>query len=196
MCCLNMKTSFILKNITATFFVVVFLFFAGGCGDKNAPDEISAVGNRSKVPTLHSEDVTTVISDSGITRYRIYAKQWDVFDKAEQPYWDFPKGIYFEKFDENLKVNASIRANYAKFYQRKRLWELKGKVKAINLQGEMFETEHLFWDQNMQKFYSDTLIKITQLTRIITGKGFESNQKMTKYTIIKPEGIVAIDDHE
>ena len=50
-------------------------------------------------PTLHSEDVKTLISDSGVTKYRITAKVWEVFDKTVSPYWYFPEKIYVEKFD-------------------------------------------------------------------------------------------------
>ena len=59
---------------------------------------------------------------------------------------------------------------------------------------ELFETEQLFWNQRQQKFYSDSLVKITQTTRIITGIGFESDQNMTNYTIRKPQGIFPVDE--
>lgn len=189
-----MKKSLIyIKNAAATLIVVALLFGGVGC-KKDIPDTIAAVKNRTIMPRLHAQEITTVISDSGITKYRIYTKQWDVFDQAAEPYWNFPKGIYFERFNEDLVVDASIRANKAKYFQRKQLWDLRGKVRAINMQGEMFETEHLYWDQTQQKIYSDTLIKITQKTKIIKGLGFESNQSMTKYKILKLQGILAVED--
>lgn len=185
--------SILIKNLTATFIVVVLLISGVGC-KKDTPDKIGAVKNRTLIPKLHAQEVTTVISDSGITKYRIYTKQWDVYDKAAEPYWNFPKGLHFERFNEDLVVDANIHANRAKYFDRKRLWELRGKVKAINLMGEMFETEHLYWDQMQERIYSDTLIKVTQKTRIITGVGFESNQSMTKYSILKIKGIMLIPD--
>lgn len=176
-------------------FVFGFLFvtFIVSCSN-DKPDKISAIKDRSAMPKLHATDITTVISDSGITRYRISAPVWDVYDKAIQPYWEFPKGIHFERFDLNLKVDANIHSQYARFNENEQVWELRGKVKSINLQGELFETEQLFWNQRQERFYSDSLIKITQATRIITGIGFESNQSMTKYMIKKPQGVFPIDD--
>lgn len=162
---------------------------------KYKPDKIKAVVNRMTLPKLHALDITTVISDSGITRYRISAPVWDVYDKASQPYWEFPKGIHFERFDLNLKVDANIHSHYAKFNENEQIWELKGKVKSINLQGELFETEQLFWNQRQERFYSDSAIKITQATRIITGIGFESNQSMTHYIIKNPQGIFPLNDN-
>lgn len=181
------------KNITTALTVVVVLFLTVTCSN-DKPDTIAAIVDRSTLPQLHALDISTVISDSGVTRYRISAPIWDIYDKASNPYWEFPKGIHFEKFDMNLKVDANIHARYAKFNENEQLWELKGKVRSTNLQGELFETEQLFWNQREERFYSDSLIKITQKSHIITGIGFESNQAMTKYVIKQPQGIFPVDE--
>ena len=162
----------------------------------DSTEKISAVGDRVKTPRLHATEITTIISDSGITRYRISAPCWNIYDRAIPPYWEFPKGIHLERFDPALKVDANIHSQYAKFNENEQIWELRGKVRAINLQGELFETEQLFWNQRQERFYSDTLIKITQATRIITGIGFESNQNMTKYQIKRPQGIFPVKDKD
>lgn len=181
------------KNITTALTVVVVLFLTVTCSN-DKPDTIAAIVDRSTLPQLHALDISTVISDSGVTRYRISAPIWDIYDKASNPYWEFPKGIHFEKLDMNLKVDANIHARYAKFNENEQLWELKGKVRSTNLQGELFETEQLFWNQREERFYSDSLIKITQKSHIITGIGFESNQAMTKYVIKQPQGIFPVDE--
>lgn len=179
-----------IKSVCSLF----FLLFIVSCNN-NKPDKIGAVVDRTKLPKLHATEITTIISDSGITRYRIYALRWDIYDKAIQPYQEFPDGIYFEKFDANMKVDANIQSKYARFIENEQLWVLRGKVRAMNLQGELFETEKLFWDQRLAKFYSDTLIKITQATRIITGIGFESNETMTHYLIKNPQGIFPLNEN-
>ena len=184
------------KNLTNrklfVFSCLLILFLVACNNDK--PDKIGAVVNRVTLPKLRATDITTVISDSGITRYRISAPEWNVYDKASQPYWEFPKGIHFERFDLNLKVDANIHSHYAKFNENEQLWELRGKVKSTNLLGELFETEQLFWNQRQERFYSDSAIKITQATRIITGIGFESNQSMTHYIIKNPQGIFPLNE--
>lgn len=63
-----------------------------------------------------------------------------------------------------------------------------------NLKGEKFDTDLLYWDQKKQRVYSDHRIRIEQPDRVIIGRGFESNQQMTIYTIHKPEGIFYVDD--
>lgn len=191
----NISNKDIQYSITTIATIVVMLFFIVACSNDKI-DKIDAVVDRSAMPRLRATEITTVVSDSGITRYRISAPRWDVYDKVSQPYWEFPEGIHCEKFDLNLHVDANIHSRYARFNENEQLWELRGQVRATNLQGELFETEQLFWNQREERFYSDSLIKITQETRIITGIGFESNQSMTRYVIRNPQGIFPVNEDE
>lgn len=163
---------------------------------KDEKPRIDAITDRMAMPVLTADTVTTLISDSGITRYRITAPKWDIYDKAQPSYWEFPHGIYLEKFNENLETEASLQSDYARYEDVAQLWELDGNVHALNLQGEEFETEQLFWNQQTGRVYSDSAITITRETSIITGVGFESNQEMTKYSILHPKGVFPIKEEE
>lgn len=184
------------NSIAAIIPMVVMLFFAISCSEKKEKDKIAAVEDRASIPKLDATQITTVVSDSGITRYRISAPKWLMYDKAANPYWSFPDGIVLEKFNLELDVDASIVSDHARFEENTQIWELNGNVVAINLQGEMFETEQLFWNQKTERIYSDSLIKITRETSIITGIGFESNQTMSNYTIRNPQGIFPISEEK
>ena len=146
------------------------------------------------MPVLSASDVTTLISDSGVTRYRIKTQTWLVFDKADTPYWEFPDGIYLEKFNTNLEADATVKADYAYYNEPAQRWTLRGNVKALNLEGEQFETPLLYWDQKSESVYSDSSIVITREASIIVGVGFRSNQEMTKYTILKPKGVFPFEE--
>lgn len=148
-----------------------------------------AVTDRASIAVLEASDVTTIISDSGVVRYRIKAEMWKIFDKADTPYWEFPNGIYLEKFNLNLESDATIEADYAHYNEPDQLWLLQGNVKALNLDGETFETPLLYWDQKAESVYSDSSIVITRENSIIKGIGFRSNQSLTKYTILQPTGV-------
>lgn len=138
--------------------------------------------NGDSTPVIHTENVTTLISDSGITRYRIKAKVWDIYDKAREPYWFFPKKIYVERFDSLLAVEGSIEADTAYFYKLKHLWRLVGNVKVLNLEGETFETTELFWDQLTAQIYTDKFVRVQRKDEVVTGSSFRSNQEMTSFT--------------
>lgn len=182
------------KNITIALAMVMFILLSVACsGRKKIVGE--AITERDSLPIMETKGVSTLISDSGIIRYRLQAEDWRVFDKKKPPYWAFEEGVYLETFDTLFQMEANIKADTAYYYEKQKLWKLMGNVVIRNLKGEKFNTELLYWDQNTEKVYSDRFIRIEQPDRIITGRGFDSNQQMTKYTIHKPEGIFYLEDN-
>lgn len=149
---------------------------------------------REQIAALITDSVSTLISDSGVTRYRIEAPEWRVYDKTEPPYQEFPKGVYLEQFDPNLAVQASLEADYAHYDEKQQLWTLRGNVHALNRKGEQFDTPEMKWDQKTHRVYSDTTIHITREVSIITGIGFDSNEEMSKYTILHPTGVFPVNE--
>ncbi|MDD3063327.1 MAG: LPS export ABC transporter periplasmic protein LptC [Massilibacteroides sp.] len=179
-------------SITTVFLMVVMLvLFLLSC-EKEKAEVIEVAFNPDSTYTMRTTDVSELVSDSGVVRYRIIAKEWLVYDKASEPYWLFPKGGYVEKFDSLLNKDASIKADTAYYYYKKELWKLIGNVEVSNLKGEHFETELLFWDQKKERVYSDKYIRIEQEDKIITGIGFESNQDMTKYDVFNSQGVFPV----
>ena len=173
------------NSITIALVAIVMLFFYTACGGKD-PETIDIQFDPETTPSMVTDSVTTLISDSGITRYKLVADNWQVFDKAEEPFWYFPEGIYLERFDSLFQVEAKIIADSAWNYTNKRLWRLKGNVDIRNMEGEMFLSDELFWDQKEQKVYSDKYIQIKRGDTELKGYGFESNQEMTEYRIFRP----------
>ena len=175
-------------------FLVLLALVIVGCKPRDVRLRAAAVTDRKATPVLQATDVNTIISDSGIVRYRIKAPTWQIFDKADTPYWEFPDGVYLERFDENLEPDATVEADYAFYNEPAQRWLLKGNVEALNLEGERFETPLLYWDQKSESVYSDSSIVITRESSIIKGVGFRSNQSMTQYTILRPTGVFPIKD--
>lgn len=177
---------------TALPVVVMLLLFLSCTGSKKKLGE--AVTERDSMSVMSTLGVTTYVSDSGVTRYKVVTEEWLMFDKKKPSYWAFEKGVYLEKFDSIFQVEASIKSDTAYFYDKDKLWKLIGNVEIQNLKGERFDTELLFWDQATGKVYSDKRIRIEQTERIIIGQGFESNQQMTDYKIHNMEGIFYVDE--
>lgn len=173
--------------------VMAVLILLSGCR-REVKLRADAIEDRAAIPVLEAHDVMTLISDSGVTRYRITAERWKMFDKAEPPYWEFERGVHLEKFDEQFTVQASLKADYAHYNEEEQIWHLLGNVHALNLEGEQFDTPELFWNQKTERVYSDSAITIQRETSIIYGVGFESNQEMSKYTILHPTGVFPLKD--
>jgi len=70
------------------------LLFWASCNKKEA-DFVDIKFDPESTPTMSTDTVVTFISDSGITRYKLIAQKWLVFDKAKDPHWYFPEGTLF-----------------------------------------------------------------------------------------------------
>ena len=157
----------------------------------NGDNVISTVSLDTEIlPTVHSVDVSSLISDSGVTRYRLVAKVWDVFsnEATANPYWFFPEGIYLEKFDSLFNTEGYLKADTAYYYEKKKQWHVIGNVHIQNLEGWKFNTEELFWEENepptsLNAIHTKKLVTIDKNDGegIIVSKGIKSNQSMTKY---------------
>jgi len=171
------------------------LFLLSACGRKKNP-VTDAITNRDSVPVMTTRNVSTYISDSGVVRYKIIADEWRVYDRLDPTRWTFEEGIYLEKFNNDLSIEATIVADTAYYYDQQELWELRGNVHIENEQDEQFNTQLLYWNQKTKKVYSDLYIRIRQQKRIITGIGFTSNQEFTNYTIKQTQGIFPISEDD
>ena len=174
---------------------VVMLFLLSACNHKKQP-MTDAITNRDSVPVMVTRDVSTYISDSGVVRYKIIAEEWQVYDRLDPSRWIFDKGVYLEKFNQDLAIEATILADTAYYYDKQELWELRGNVHIENEQDEQFDTQLLYWNQKTKQVYSDQYIRIRQQKRIITGIGFTSNQDFTNYTIKQTQGIFPIKEEQ
>lgn len=182
------------QGITTIPVIVVMLLLLSASCSKKDKEMVEVTFDPETTFTMKTTDVSSLISDSGITRYKAEAKEWLMFSKAAEPYWYFPEGVYLEKFDTLFYAEATIKADTAYYFENKGLWKLVGNVEIKNTAEEYFETSLLFWDQKEEKIYSDKYMRIEQKDQIITGIGFESNQNMTKYTIFNSTGIFPVSD--
>ncbi|MCH5225938.1 MAG: LPS export ABC transporter periplasmic protein LptC [Muribaculaceae bacterium] len=164
-----------------------------GCKEDKKVD-ISHTLDSSSMPTMASRNISTLISDSGITQYKIVSPLWNVYDEVDTPYWSFPEGLYLQKFDKDYNVIATVAADSAKFYKNERLWRLEGEVEMTKFPDELFLSPRVFWDQRRQRLYSDTFIHIENATHVIEGTGFESDESLNNYRILLPTGIFPIEN--
>jgi len=152
------------------------------------------------IPRIHTENVSQLISDSGITRYRLETKIWDMYSSGE-PYWHFPEGIHVERFDSLFQVEGSIVADTAYYFERQELWQAIGNVVAKNTEGTTFETSELFWDQKVppnvvKAFYTLKPVKITKPdnTFVYGRNGFRADQSLNTVHLFSGKGELNIEE--
>lgn len=162
----------------------MFVFFVS-CKDKNE-NLVAFSYDPEKVPTIITDTTSSLISLSDTTSAKLVSDEWQMFQSAKEPFWYFPKGIYSEFYDKDFVVEATVKADSAWFYTVQGLWKLNGNVLIENADGEQFESEEFFWNQQEGRVYSDQYVEIRRGVMLIKAVGFRSNQAMTDWEILKP----------
>lgn len=153
-----------------------------------------AIHDRDSVSMMTSYGVNTLISDSGVIKYRIVTERWDVNTVKNPSRWSFEKGVFFEQFDEKFHVQAYIQADTAWYYDQKKLWHLRGRVRIRNINGLVYQSEELFWDGMKHELYSNVFSKVTTPERSMEGTCFLSDEQMRHYTVSNSKGSFERED--
>ncbi len=152
-----------------------------------------AVRPEDSLAFMSSQGINTLVSDSGVLRYKIVAEQWDIYNNTQPATWKFMQGLLMQRFDENAHVDLYIQADTA-YFHRQNLWELRGHVKVRNIQGTLFRTSELFYDLQEHEFWSNKFMRITTPERELQGTTFRSNEQMTDYYVSNSAGHIPLKD--
>ena len=153
-----------------------------------------AIYDRDSVSMMVSYGVNTLISDSGIIKYKIVTERWDVNVVKQPSRWTFEKGVFFEQFDQNFHVEAYVQADTAWYYDQQKLWHLRGRVRIRNSNGLIYQSEELYWDGLKHELYSNVFSKVTTPERTLQGTYFRSDEQMRHYTVSNSKGSFMAED--
>lgn len=147
-----------------------------------------AVHDRDSASMMISYGVNTLISDSGVIKYRIVTERWEVNTVRNPSRWIFEKGLFFEQFDEKFHVQSYIQCDTAYYYDQKKLWELRSRVSILTKDGFRFTSQQLFWDQASHELYSNVPSRLVTPDRTLEGTYFRSDERMTRYYVSNSRG--------
>ena len=147
-----------------------------------------AIHARDSVATMTTWGVNTLVSDSGVIKYRIVAERWEINENKRPPRWIFDKGLFLTEFDDKFHVHAYIQADTAYYYNQQRLWELRSRVRILTKDGLRFSSQQLFWDENKHELYSHVHSRLVTPERTLEGTYFRSDERMTKYYVSDSKG--------
>lgn len=165
----------------------VALAVLSGC-EEEKEHTAPAIHDRDSVSVMTSYGVNTLISDSGVIKYRIVTERWDVNTIRKPSRWEFLKGIFFEQFDQQFHTEGYIQADTAWYYDQLKLWKLRGRVRIRNINGLVYTSEELYWDGLRHEFYSNVFSRVVTPERTLQGTYFRSDEHMSHYTVSNSKG--------
>ena len=172
------------KSVFIFLFSIIALLACTEEHEHTAP----AIRDKDSVPSMVSYGVNTLISDSGVIKYRIVTERWEMNDKRNPSRWIFDNGLFLEQFDEKFHVQSYIQCDTAYYYDQKKLWELRSRVRVLTKDGLRFSSEQLFWDENAHELYSNVFSRLVTPDRTLEGAYFRSDERMTRYYVSNSKG--------
>ncbi len=168
------------------------------CSCKNDYETINALTSELSIPDQTGYDVEIMLHDSGYLKGKIIAPEVNKYDRVEEPYIEFPRGLKVYFYDSEQNEEKYVQAKYAINYRQDEFWELRNEVVAENLiTGEKLETDQLFWDQENEVIYSEKFSKITNEDGEFYGEnGFDASQDLTHWTLKGSKGTAIVSEEQ
>jgi LPS export ABC transporter protein LptC len=172
-------------------FILVFALLLNlSCSDKIPM--INRINSKEELPSVSIENMEATYTEEGRLKGKLMAPLLDKYDGIVEPYVDFKKGISIVLYDKDNKIENSLTADKAVYYQSKKTWEATGNVVITNMNGDIFRTDKLYGDDKEKKFYTNRLVTITKSdgSVLFAKSGFESNSDFTIYQYIDVRGKI------
>lgn len=175
------------RNTVRFMLLLLLVLVTGACNQSDLKEPLVYDG-----PLRVGEDVELYYTEDNQVKVKMIAAVVFEFENGDR---EFPEGIYLEFYDEEGKLESTLRANEAYYFKKENQWRGRGKVEVKNLEkNEQLNTEELFWKPAEEKIYTDKFVTIRQESDVIYGQGLEAKQDMSDYVITKPEGEFSVED--
>ncbi len=177
------------KSIVSSILGLTVLLFS--C-TPNKIERVDLLISDEKKPSMMAETFEMTYSDSAIVRFILTAPEVLSFE-GDSAFTEFPKGVKVQKIDAESRVVSELIADYARQMKKEAIWIAQDNVIAINEQGDSLKTEELIWDEKKNRIFSEKHVQIVRQDQIIYGIGFESDQNMENWEILKPTGTMYLE---
>lgn len=156
------------------------------CADKPA----DTLYDPETLMTESSEHRTVIMSENGRVSYEFSTPLVEGYGMAANPYREFRRGVAIKTFTSDTLplVDATLRANYAIYYENQKLWEAKGNVVIYKYNRKESDTtvvsrtevytQQLFWNAKTQQIYSNVDTKVLQPDGWHFGVGFDADESL------------------
>ena len=177
------------KSIAAIFGCAIFFVL-------NSCDEDLTAINKNKNTNFPSQIINNaniVQRDSGMIKLRATAPLIEKFEFIDSPYIVARKGINILFYDKKKpKEPGKIKANFAKFNEKKKFYEAKGNVRITTNENQMFAMQSVFWDQNKRLIYTSDTVYVTDKdgSTLVGANGMKAKDDFSEYTFYNNSGNI------
>jgi len=177
------------KILNIVSILLVAMFFSCGNELKEVQDFLA----EKNLPIGVAKNIYTIQTDSGLVKTKLIAPVLhDFSNREDHPYMEFPNGLTVVTYDKKGDSVVLI-ADYSITYTNTNISEVKNNVNITNYADtSKLITDQLFWDANEHYIYTEKKFTLITKTDTIHGKGFESNEDLSKLNMKSVSGTLYI----
>lgn len=166
-------------------FILYFLLFFTSC--ENDPALIKAWTEKKEL-VEEGKFIESYLSQGGKMKAKLTAPLMYRY-QSDTIYSEFPNSLHVDFYDDSVKVTSWLTALYGKYYESLNKVYLRDSVVVINKDGDTLRCPDLWWDQNLQKIYTDKPARLDGRDKNIVGTaGLEATQDLKIITFKYPTG--------
>lgn len=188
---MNKLVSIIHNYFGAAAFVISCCFVCGCENDERQIDEW--VKNKRMVE--EATKVESYLSQEGKMKAKLVAPlMYRVL--SDSIYVEFPRSLHVDFYDDSTRIESWLDARYGKYFETQNKVYLRDSVVVISVKGDTLRCHDLWWDQNRELFYTDSVATYRSPDSDITGgRGMEATQDFKSVTFKYPLGTMKIGDN-
>lgn len=157
---------------------------------RNDLDKVAAVEVPRSAPDRTTTNAVYDFSEGGHVRNRLFAGK--VAEWNADPRTELSEGLELRFLDTTAQVTSVLTARRGIIVPKENRMEVSDNVVFINAKGERLETEHLVWDQDSARVYTDRPVQVQRKDDVIFGDGLLAAEDMSWYTIRRPKGSFSL----
>lgn len=158
--------------------------FTGCNQDSKVQPTVTGIVIEDEQPSQTSYDAELRFSNEGLPRADLHAGRIRVYDRRRQTVLD--SNVKVDFYNGEGQHSSVLTARWANINDQTKYMVAYDSVKIVSDSGTTVYTDSLTWDNEHQKITSPAFVKIVEKTgRVTTGHGFESDQSLTNYKILR-----------
>jgi LPS export ABC transporter protein LptC len=172
---------------------IIGCLFVTAC--ENDPQAIKE-WTEKKVLFEEGKNIESYLSQGGKMRAKLVSPLMYRY-QSDTVYTEFPKTLHVDFYDDSVRVESWLTAMYGKYFETLNKVYLRDSVTVVNVAGDTLRCPELWWDQNLQKFYTDKPARLDGKDKHIVGtQGLEATQDLKVIQFKYPVGPFQVREGE
>ena len=171
------------------YFVLTLIVFLGvmySC--VNDEGEVKRISDFEDAPDEQSQNLKMVYSDSGQTKFHLFAVISETFTKPEH-ITNFRNFLKVDFFDDNGIKVSTLTAKNGVYNHVDEVIFVEDSVRLYNYKKDQtLKTEMLTWNKKDSTIRTDYDVEVTSPKELLTGKGLLTKQDFSFFEILQPTG--------